>query len=35
MLHDRGAPELERLGLSVAHRPLLCLESLARLRPAP
>jgi type III pantothenate kinase len=35
MLHDRGAPELELLGLSVVHRPLLCLESLARLRPAP
>jgi len=35
MLHDRGAPELELLGLSVALRPLLCLESLARLRPAP
>lgn len=26
---------LERLGLAVSHRPLLCLESLARLRPEP
>ncbi len=34
-LHEQGAQQLERLGLSVAHRPLLCLESLARLRPAP
>ncbi|MEB3304637.1 MAG: type III pantothenate kinase [Cyanobacteriota bacterium] len=33
-LHEQGAQQLERLGLSVAHRPLLCLESLARLRPA-
>ncbi|MFN9071921.1 MAG: hypothetical protein ACK5WI_13730, partial [Cyanobacteriota bacterium] len=34
MLHDRVAPELRQLGLGVAHRPLLCLGSLARLRPA-
>lgn len=35
MLGERTSAELELLGLSVAHRPLLCLESLARLRPAP
>ena len=35
LLYERGAAELEHFGLSVAHRPLLCLESLARLRPAP
>ncbi|MEB3324499.1 MAG: type III pantothenate kinase [Cyanobacteriota bacterium] len=34
LLHQRVAPELECFGLAVAHRPLLCLESLARLRPA-
>ena len=34
VLHQRVAPELEPLGLAVAHRPLLCLESLANLRPA-
>ncbi len=33
MLFARVAPELRQLGLRVAHRPLLCLESLARLRP--
>jgi len=33
-LHHRVAPELEPFGLAVAHRPLLCLESLANLRPA-
>jgi type III pantothenate kinase len=35
LLHERGAPQLKHLGFSVSHRPLLCLESLARLRPAP
>lgn len=35
LLHERGAGELERHGLRVALRPLLCLESLARLRPPP
>ncbi|MFM9089340.1 MAG: hypothetical protein ACKOPT_14630, partial [Cyanobium sp.] len=35
LFHQRLAPELEPLGLSVAHKPLLCLESLALLRPAP
>lgn len=35
VLHQRVAPELKPLGLAVAHRPLLCLESLANLRPAP
>jgi hypothetical protein len=29
------SPELELLGFSVAHKPLLCLGSLALLRPAP
>ena len=33
MLVARVAPELRQLGVGVAHRPLLCLESLARLRP--
>ncbi|MFM7641464.1 MAG: type III pantothenate kinase [Cyanobium sp.] len=32
MLFARVAPELRHLGLEVAHRPLLCLESLASLR---
>ncbi|MEB3193941.1 MAG: type III pantothenate kinase [Cyanobacteriota bacterium] len=35
LFHQRGVGELERHGLRVAHRPLLCLESLARLRPPP
>jgi len=34
LLHERGAPQLKQLGFLVSHRPLLCLESLARLRPA-
>ena len=32
-LHRRVAPVLNALDLVVAHRPLLCLESLASLRP--
>lgn len=35
LFHQRLTPELELLGFSVAHKPLLCLESLALLRPAP
>ena len=35
LLHERGAAELKRHGFSVTHRSLLCLESLALLRPAP
>ncbi len=33
LLRRRVAAPLERLGCTVSHRPLLCLESLARLRP--
>jgi type III pantothenate kinase len=32
-LYHRVAPSLKRLGLTVRLRPLLCLESLASLRP--
>lgn len=34
-LYSRVAPALQDLGLEVGHRPLLCLESLASLRPKP
>ena len=34
-LHRRMAPKLERLGLTASLRPLLCLVSLASLRPPP
>lgn len=33
-LHRRVAPSLERLGVTVELRPMLCLESLASLQPA-
>ncbi len=35
LLEPRVTPHLDALGVRVHLRPLLCLESLARLRPAP
>jgi type III pantothenate kinase len=35
VVHPLIAPAVALLGLSIACRPLLCLESLARLRPEP
>ena len=33
MLYRRVGPALQQLGLGITYRPLLCLESLAQLRP--